>query len=106
MECQVCKQFGELPDHLKDKLKYSSWRATEIQNALREGRTPDPPTTPVDMDIPADPHTNVNGQNDVSDADAAAAIESALAEQPDDDPHPSVNHSSKKKNSLPPPPPF
>lgn len=98
LKYQVCKRFGELPDNLKDKLKYSTWRATEIQKAKREGRTPDPPTPLEDTDPFIDSHTNANEQNDVTDEEAAAALDSALAAPPSEDLPPSPNHSGKTEN--------
>mmetsp|Transcript_56421 Transcript_56421/g.125935 ORF Transcript_56421/g.125935 Transcript_56421/m.125935 type:complete len:321 (-) Transcript_56421:591-1553(-) len=65
---ESCKQFGELPADLQEKIKYAKWRFVEIAKAVKERRTPAPPrgtepTTPADDDSagpsagipPADP---------------------------------------------------
>ena len=65
---ESCKQFGELPADLQEKIKYATWRFVEIAKAVKERRTPAPPrgtepTTPADDDSagpsagipPADP---------------------------------------------------
>ena len=38
----ACNQFGELALDVQQKLKYAAWKATEINRALKEGRTPKP----------------------------------------------------------------
>eukprot|EP01035_Chromulina_nebulosa_P019473 gene19473-25355_t len=39
---EILEQFGELDNEIKEKLKYSKWRTTEILNAIKEGRQPTP----------------------------------------------------------------
>lgn len=39
---QVLEYFGELEPAVQDKIRYSSWKASDISKALREGRTPAP----------------------------------------------------------------
>ena len=38
----VCHEFGELASDVAQKMKYAAWKATEINRALKEGRTPKP----------------------------------------------------------------
>ena len=40
---EVCKEFGELPDDLSEKVKYGKWRYIEICKAAKEKRAPEPP---------------------------------------------------------------
>merc|ERR1719487_850062 len=40
---ESCKQFGELPPDLSEKIKYAKWRFVEIAKATKEGRPPVPP---------------------------------------------------------------
>ena len=42
---EVCKQFGELPPDLLEKIKYGKWRFVEICKATKERRAPAPPKT-------------------------------------------------------------
>jgi len=49
---EACKQFGELPDDLKEKVKYANVRFIEILKAKKEGVAPPPPRGMVD-DPPA-----------------------------------------------------
>ena len=36
----VCHQFGELALDIEQKVKYAMWKATDINRAIKEGRTP------------------------------------------------------------------
>lgn len=47
---EVCKQFGELPADLLEKIKYAKWRFVEICKATKERRPPAPPRGIVDDD--------------------------------------------------------
>ena len=38
----TCHQFGELAMDIEQKIKYAAWKATDINRALKEGRTPKP----------------------------------------------------------------
>ena len=40
---EVCRQFGELPADLEEKIKYAKWRFVEICKAAKENRAPPPP---------------------------------------------------------------
>ena len=40
---EVCKQFGELPPDILEKIKYGKWRFVEICKATKEKRPPAPP---------------------------------------------------------------
>mmetsp|Transcript_2148 Transcript_2148/g.4481 ORF Transcript_2148/g.4481 Transcript_2148/m.4481 type:complete len:327 (-) Transcript_2148:492-1472(-) len=40
---ETCKQFGELPADLAEKVKYAKFRFVEIAKATKEGRPPQPP---------------------------------------------------------------
>merc|ERR1719482_2577335 len=40
---EVCKQFGELPSDILEKIKYGKWRFVEICKAAKERRPPAPP---------------------------------------------------------------
>jgi len=40
---EVCKEFGELPEDLAEKIKYGKWRYVEICKAAKEKRAPAPP---------------------------------------------------------------
>jgi len=40
---EACKQFGELPDDMAEKIKYAKWRVVEIAKATKERREPAPP---------------------------------------------------------------
>lgn len=40
---QILNQFGEQPADMVERQKYASWRAAEINKAIREGRAPAPP---------------------------------------------------------------
>ncbi len=40
---EACKQFGELPVDLGEKIKYAKWRFVEIAKAIKEKREPEPP---------------------------------------------------------------
>ena len=41
---EACKQFGgELPDDMREKIKYAKWRVVEIAKATKERRPPAPP---------------------------------------------------------------
>ena len=35
---EACKQFGELPDDMAEKIKYAKWRVVEIAKATKERR--------------------------------------------------------------------
>ena len=50
---EVCKEFGDLPDDLAEKVKYGKWRYVEICKAAKEKRAPVPP--------PAVDHGNEGG---------------------------------------------
>ena len=39
---QALETFGELPDELVKKARYSLWKAADIRKAIREGRQPTP----------------------------------------------------------------
>ena len=40
---EACKQFGELPSDILEKIKYAKWRFVEIAKATKERRAPAPP---------------------------------------------------------------
>ena len=40
---EACKQFGELPADLSEKIKYAKWRFVELAKAVKERRAPAPP---------------------------------------------------------------
>ncbi|KAJ1982055.1 hypothetical protein H4R35_000448 [Dimargaris xerosporica] len=40
---ELLRIFGDLPSDVEEKLKYAKWKAKEIVQALREGRTPPAP---------------------------------------------------------------
>jgi hypothetical protein len=42
---EACKQFGELPSDLLEKIKYAKWRFVELCKAAKERRPPAPPRT-------------------------------------------------------------
>lgn len=69
----VLEQFGELDADIKDKRKYAKWKAADILNAIKEGRTPtagsfddatgksasQSSTSPMNNFIPQAPQTNI-----------------------------------------------
>jgi len=58
---EVCKQFGDLPEDLLEKIKYGKWRFVEICKATKERRPPAPPRgvdpPPADDTAPPPPES-------------------------------------------------
>lgn len=49
---ETCKQFGEFPTDLAEKVKYAKWRFVEIAKATKEGRAPAPPRGTESLESP------------------------------------------------------
>lgn len=63
----ILEQFGELDKESQEKRRFAKWKATEILNALREGRTPAPggfgekaPDSSIGSEPPVD-HPDISG---------------------------------------------